>query len=115
MEHEKSHLADVTEKAKDYLNTQLELGQLKALEFGALSFSALLGKLILLLICFCFLMFASLALAVYISVSYRNPWLGYLIVALLYFILFLVVYFNRKKLLDSPLANIFIRSFTKRE
>jgi hypothetical protein len=113
MESPKSHLEDVAGKAQDYLDTRLELGRLKAMEYGALAFAAILGKLIVLMLCFCCLVFASLALAIYISVVTRNIWLGCLIVSGLYLLLFLIVRFNRKRLLDSPLANAFILQFHK--
>jgi hypothetical protein len=112
MEQKTSPLESVAEKANDYLNTRLELGRLKALEYGALAFSAILGKLIILMVCFCILIFASLALAIYLSITLRNAWIGCLIVAGLYLLLFFVIYFNRKKLLDHPLANLFIRQIT---
>jgi hypothetical protein len=114
MENEKSPLEDVAEKATDYLNTHLELAQLKAMEYGALAFAALIGKMMLILICFCCLIFASLALAVCISVYSCNPWLGCLVVSGLYFLLFLILRFNRKRMLQLPLANIFIRQFSKK-
>jgi hypothetical protein len=113
MEHEKSPLEDVAEKTKDYLNTHIELAELKAMEYGALAFAAMVGKMILLMICFCCLLFSSIALAVYISVYFCNPWLGCLIVAGLYLFAFLVLRFNRKKMLSLPLANVFIKQFSK--
>jgi Putative Actinobacterial Holin-X, holin superfamily III len=113
MEEDKSHFTDVAEKATEYMNTRLELGRMKAMEYGALAFAAVMSKFIVLLICFCCLIFASLALAIYISFVSANIWLGCLVVAALYFLLFLIVYFNRKRLLDSPLANGFIRHLNK--
>ncbi len=112
MEQEKTELEDLSEKATIYLNTRLELGQLKAMEYGALTFAAVLGKMVILMVFFCCLIFSSLALAIYLSVCTRNPWLGSLLVAGFYLIVFVLVYVNRRRILHLPFANMFIRQIT---
>ncbi len=115
MQPEKTHLEDVADKAHEYLNTRLDIGKLKAMEYGAVAFAAVLGRLILLMIGFCALIFASIALAIYLSVITRNVWMGCLIVSGLYLLLILILKLNKKRLLDTPLANIFILQFHKKD
>ncbi len=113
METEKSPFENVAEKATEYLKTNLELGELKAMEYGSNAFAAVMGKMILLLFGFCCLIFGSLALAVFISSATGHAWLGYLSVSGLYLLLLFVFYANREKWLHSSLANAFIAQFTK--
>ncbi|MFI5148164.1 MAG: hypothetical protein ACHQRM_00410 [Bacteroidia bacterium] len=113
MEKEKSHFENVAEKATDFLKTNLDLGELKAMEYGSNAFGAIMGKVILLMLGFCCLIFLSLGLAVFISSVSGNPWLGYACVSGFYLLVFLLVYANRHKWLHNSLADAFVGQFNK--
>jgi hypothetical protein len=111
MEQERTHLQDVAQKANDYLNTKLELTELKAIEYGSITFGAILSKLILIVVGFLCLIFISLGIALFISVYSGNSWLGYLVVASFYLLAFIILYFNRGKWLSDHFSNAFIKRF----
>jgi hypothetical protein len=113
MEKEKSHFEQVAERATEYVKTNMELGELKAMEYGSNAFAAIMGKIILLMLGFCCLIFISLGLAVFISTVTGNPWLGYACISGVYVLVFIFAYANRHKWIHNALADAFVDQFNR--
>lgn len=104
-------LAQLVEKVKEYLGMQREMLQLNAIEKVVRVLTMLVLTIILsffLLLVVIFLSFsAAFALAVFVPTA-----LAFLIVAAFYFLLFMLVYSNRKKWIQDPLIRMFANLLT---
>lgn len=111
MPEENNSIENLIEHAENYLKTKQELSKLIALEKG----STIAAKAISIIIVFSFLLFffvfASIALGWFVAELTGRTSLGFLIVAGLYLLIALLLYANRKKWLETPFINSFIKSY----
>ncbi len=113
MEETNSKLEDLANHAKEYLNTNAELIELKTTHRLAAVVSTMMASGILLLIMLIFFLFASVAVAYYIASVTGKMYLGFLIVAAAYLILGLFLWAGKEKLLNKPIMNAIIKQIFK--
>ena len=112
MEEKKDTPPPIVDQVKSYVETQLELTKLEAVEKGS---KFLAGFVVDIIIGVCFVLgflFVSFALALLISHFLGSYWAGFGLMALLYLIVSFIV-INRKDKIRPALTDLFIRNFFK--
>lgn len=112
MEEEKQTPPPIVEQVKEYIDTQLELVKLEAVEQGAKFLSGFIVDVII-AVCFTLaFLFISLALALLLSSLMHSYWAGFGSMAVLYVIIALLA-IQRKDKIRPKLTNMFIKNFFK--
>src|SRR5437660_11365316 len=111
MENIKSKVDQLVDHVEEYFETRKELITMTAIEKSSRMISTLFAALIIVAIFFLVFVFAGIALAYAISQYIGQPFSGFLIVALLYLIVGLILYAKQDRLLKSPIANAVIKTF----
>ncbi|MBS1532115.1 MAG: phage holin family protein [Bacteroidetes bacterium] len=112
MEEEKEAPQPIIEQVKEYIDTQVELVKLEAIEQGAKFLS---GLIVDLAIAVCFIvafLFISVALALLLSNFMHSYWAGFGTMAGVYIIIGWVL-MKRKDKMRPSLANTLIKNFFK--
>lgn len=112
---EKTKVEILVDNLKDYLSTRMDLALLMATEKGAVILSNLVASITLLVIFLFFILFGSIALAMGISENFNNAYSGFLIVAIAYLTIGIVLFFVQKKSIKDPVSNLFIKQILKKE
>ena len=113
METNKEPIDNLIEEVKDYLETKSKLSKLKALDKGSRIAGDSAGALLITTLFLLFLLFISIAGALALSELIKISYVGFLLVALFYLIVGIIVYVNRTSWIKIPLKNILIRNFFK--
>jgi|SRR5579863_2561668 len=100
-------------KSGEYLETKIELTKLKAVNTSSDVLSTLIYLILKILIIFLFIGFISVAIAILISKTLGEYYLGFSIVAGFYLIVLLIVYIQRKNWIKGPIANSLINKMLK--
>ena len=106
---EKVKLEDLMEDLKNYAVTNYTILKLETAERTAVIGSGMISSLVVLSVMMLFILFFSLAAAFYLSALLGNTYAGLLIVAGFYLLAGTILWFGRKKLLEHPLRERFIR------
>lgn len=110
---ERGNFEKLYEHAKDYLDSKIELSKLQAVDKGSeLAGSATVGIILLILFTMVFL-FGSIALSFYLGEMNNSTSKGFLIVAIIYLAIGLIVYFARNTWIKTPITNLFIKKILK--
>ena len=105
---------DLQRLVVDYVKTRLELTQLVAFEKISKIIAYLVIGVILALLFFFGLLFASLVLGLFLSDLLGNTLLGFGIIALLYLVVFIVILGLRNKLIAPVIINSIIKILYER-
>jgi ABC-type sugar transport system permease subunit len=112
MEAKKENPPSITDQLKEYLETRIKLAKYQAIE-GGTSFAAnLITDLAIIFVIVLAFIFASITLALFLGDVLNGNWKGFGIVAIIYFIVVLVLKYNRQGL-EKPIANAFIQKIFK--
>lgn len=107
---EKDGVIDVLfEKTKDYVETRADLFKLKAIKKTAEVGSSLVSNIIVAVVFSCFFIFLNIALGLWLGDLTGKVYLGFFILAAFYLIVGLLIYFNREKIINSPIADSIIK------
>ncbi len=106
-------IEDLTSNVKDYVNTQYQLAILKAGNIVSTIGARIVGTFILVAIFSFFVIFISTSAGFYLSKVTGSREMGFLIVALFYLVVGLVLLIFRKKLVIGPIRNNFIKQIFK--
>ncbi|RYD73164.1 MAG: hypothetical protein EOP53_20615 [Sphingobacteriales bacterium] len=107
---QKSRMAEVPGHVKDFIKTKLAYFKLAAIEGGASAASgAVLGMGLFFLGLF-FFIFITIAAAIGIGYLVNNMALGFLIMAIVFLLLAVLLFTMRKKLITNPITKILITS-----
>jgi len=106
---------EIIDDAKLYSTHQIELLKLKLTEKASFGASELASHLIIGLVGVLFLLFASISLGFLFGGLVNNLGLGFLIVAGIYLILFVVFLIGKKTILKRPLTNYTIKKIFEDE
>lgn len=112
MEEEKEAPPPIIEQVKEYIDTQVELVKLEAIEQGAKFLS---GMIVDLIIAVCFVLaflFISLTIALLLASLLHSYWAGFGCMAALYLIVAFTA-MKRKQKIRPKLMNMFIKNFFK--
>ncbi|MFI5220175.1 MAG: phage holin family protein [Bacteroidia bacterium] len=114
-EEEKTKIDDLIDHAEEYFKTRQELSKLVAAEKASIAVSSLVSGIVIFVIFFFVIVFASLALAHFISEYTGKAYIGYIAVMLLYLIAGLILNAKKEQWLETPVMNAFIKNFFKND
>jgi ABC-type glycerol-3-phosphate transport system permease component len=106
---EKNITEEFTLGIKSYLKTNWELTKLETIQKTTRLGSTIISKLIISVIVVFFVFFLSIAAGFYLSELLHSQYLGFALVAGIYFLLFLIMMLGRKKILETPIQSFFIK------
>lgn len=106
---EPEKIEEFAENLKSYLNVCLELNKLEAIERTSVIGPSLITGILMGIIGILFILFVSLSLGFYLSVQLGDSYSGFTIAAGFYFILGLVLFLTRMKLVEMPLRDKIIQ------
>jgi hypothetical protein len=98
---------------KEYINTRIESVKLNAAEKTSAVMANILAGIAVAVVFFFFIIFAGFALAYGLGEWTGKTWLGFLIVAILYGVIGIVVWAGRGKLIRLPIMNALIQQLFK--
>jgi hypothetical protein len=101
------------DKSKDYLETKIELTRLKTIDKSADVLSTVVVSVSMIFISFLLILFASIALALYLGKMLGAYHYGFFILGGFYAIVLLLIYVKREKWIKIPIANDLISKMLK--
>jgi hypothetical protein len=110
MEDIKDKYSSLVDHVQDYINNQIELAKLMAIEKVAIGISNAVTFTVLAFLGLFFIIFFSITLAIGLSMLLGSYLMGFLIVTLLYLILALLLLFNKQKWMIEPISNKIIKN-----
>jgi uncharacterized RDD family membrane protein YckC len=115
MEKAFTKIEELADTIKEYVNTRIESVKLNAAEKSSAVLANLIARLIVAGVFLIFIVFSGIALALCLGEWLGKPWLGFLIVALLYLFIGIVVWIARVKIIQLPIMNAFIKQLVNNE
>ena len=95
----------------EYVENRLELMKLKAVDKTANVFSAVVSGVILFVIFFIFFIVLNIGLALLIGDLVGKSYLGFLLLAMFYMIIGLIIFFGRNTWMKSAITSTIIKKF----
>jgi hypothetical protein len=109
MENIVSQLQHLADEVKAYVNVRIDLFKLNVAESASTIIADTMTKIVSGIIFLFFILFASVGLALFLSSVIGNGYSGFLIVAGIYLLAGLVIWWGRKKFIQAPIMNAMIR------
>jgi len=109
MEKTFERVEELADTIREYVNTRIESVKLSAAEKSSAVIANVLAGLIVALVFFFFIVFASIALSFALSEWIGKTWAGFLIVAFLYLLAGMIAWAARGKIIRLPLMNALIQ------
>lgn len=110
MSEDFNRLESLLEQVKAYVNTRIARFKLSVAEKTSSTLALLIAGLLAFLVFVFFLAFAGVAAALALSQWTGRPWLGFLIIALVYLLLAAIVWKGRRRMIQVPVMNALIRN-----
>jgi len=110
---EYNKLEEITDSIKEYLLLNLEILKLEATERISQIGASLTAVLLVSVSVFMFVFMLSIGLGFYISAMLGNAYSGFAIIAAFYFVLAILLFIGRKKLIEKPLRDKIIEKTLK--
>ena len=101
------------DKSKEYVETQMELLRLKAIDKASTMISSLASQLIFIIFMLIGLSLFNLALGYWLGELLGKVYYGFFALAAFYFIVGLIIYAVRKNSIGNPIRNALIDKFDK--
>ena len=101
------------EKAKKYTETSLDLLALNTVDKTADVLSSLTSRVFIAMAVAMFTLFINIGISLFIGKLLSEYYLGFFIVSAFYFIIAVVLYFFKDKLIETPIANMIIAKLLK--
>ena len=113
MQEELKKIEEIVSHFKKYVNTKITKTKLDAAVKTSDMITFIVVRMLVTVVFFYFLIFASDAAAYAIGDYFRKVWLGFLMFAVFYLMAGLLIWFSRERLLRIPVMNAIInRLFT---
>ncbi len=110
---EETNFKSVGDDLKNYVTLRIRLASLQLAEKSSETFSAAITSGSAILFFVLFFVFASLALALYLSAVLQSNSLGFGLVAILYLVIGVIIWLVKDKYLEPKLTDVFIKQFFK--
>jgi hypothetical protein len=108
MINDSNNLEELTDHLKDYIQTNIDIVRLDASGRLAKLSSTVISSVIIGFIVNLFIICISIGAGFYFGSLLGNTFTGFFIVAGIYFLLILILYFSRNKLLINPIRNAIV-------
>jgi hypothetical protein len=110
---EYNKLEEITDSLKEYLLLNFEILKLEATERVSVIGSSLTAILLVGLSVFLLIFTLSIGLGFYLSALLGDTYSGFAIIAAFYFILTIIIFIGRKKMIEKPLRDKIIEKILK--
>jgi hypothetical protein len=100
-------------KAKDYADINIELIRLNSIDTIADVLSSLVSRMVIFMFVVMFVLLVNIALSLYLGELLGKDYLGYLVVAIIYLLLIIVINFYKDKIIKMPITNLVIAKLLK--
>lgn len=107
-------LEEITDSIKEYLQLNIEILKLEATDRISLIGASLTAVLLVGVSVFLFVFTMSIGLGFYISALLGDAYSGFAIIAAFYFLLAIILFVGRKKLIEKPLRDKIIEKILKK-
>ncbi|MEZ7498567.1 hypothetical protein QO200_07420 [Flavobacterium sp. Arc3] len=101
------------EKVEDYTRTTVELAKLNVIDTSADVLSSMISRLTIAIVFAMFLLLLNLGLSFWIGELLGNFYFGFFIMAALYLILSIVLYYYKDQWIKMPVSNFIITKMLK--
>jgi small neutral amino acid transporter SnatA (MarC family) len=101
-------LEALTDSLKEYADTNYELIKLEVIDHSSTIISGIVTTLIITVILVLFAFFGSMYLAYYLSDVLDINYIGFAIVGGFYLLLAIIIYFNKKSIIEKPVCDSFV-------
>lgn len=108
-------IEELIDGVKSYAATNIEIVKLEVANRSSVLVSKLLSKLYLGIIVFMFVLFLSLGIGLFLSELLEKNYLGFGIVTSFYLLLAIIFSLGRKKLLEKPIRENFIKELFRND
>ena len=115
MESTFARAEELAANIKEYVNSRIESVKLSVAEKTSGVIANVMAGIVVAAFFMLFVLFASIALAFGLGAWIGKTWAGFLIVAGLYFILALIIWAAREKIIRIPIMNAMIRQLFKND
>jgi hypothetical protein len=115
MESTFARIEELADHVKEYLNTKIDAVKLNTAAKTSRIISNFVAGLVVTLFFFLFIIFISISTAYALSAWIGKMYAGFLIVAGVYFLIAVVIWSARERLLRIPIMNSLIRQLFKEE
>jgi len=105
---------DLFSRAKDYVNTQIEIKKLTAIQQLVKVVGGVVSGLILVVVAVFFLAFLSISAGLFLGELLASMYMGFLIISGFYFIVAIILLLISKNYIQNPIINILIRKIFKK-
>ncbi len=109
MEKTFAKVEELADTVKEYVNNRIDCAKLTAAEKSSAVIAALIAGLIIALVFMFFVVFAGIALSLVLGEWIGKTWAGFLIVAGFYFLLGMITWTARDKMIRLPIMNALIK------
>ncbi|MEX0635998.1 MAG: phage holin family protein [Ferruginibacter sp.] len=113
MLQQSENIEGLFEKAKDYVETRLELFKLKTALTTSEVVAELVGRIVLILFITIVVVLLNIGMALWLGEVLGKNYYGFLILAGFYSLLSVILYIFRKKWIKSPVSNAIIKKMTR--
>ena len=113
MENIAENIELLYQKVEKYSKTSFELLQLSTINKTSDILSSLAVVIALSILLAMFTLFMNIGISLYLGDLLQNYVLGFMIVAICYFIIGIIFFFFRKSLIKTPIENLIISKFLK--
>ncbi len=110
-----TRIEELTGHFKEYVDNRIAVVKLRFAEKASAVVAGLLASLAVVFIFVCFIVFASVALAFVLSALIGKMYAGFLIVAGLYLLAAIIIWWGKEKLLRLPIMNAIIQKIFDKE
>ena len=100
---------------KEYINNRIETAKLSIAEKSSAFIANTMASIIVAAVLFFFLLFAGVALSLVLGNWIGNTWIGFLIVAVGYLLIGVIIWLGRGRLIRRPVMNKIIRQLMKED
>jgi hypothetical protein len=105
----------LTEHVREYINTKVELAKLHVAEKTSLTVGNMIAAVIVAVLFLFVILFGSIAGAWVLSESIGRNYAGFLIVAGIYLLVAIIVWFGRSRLIRFPVMNAIVKMLHKKD
>jgi len=113
MENIAENIELLYQKVEKYSKTSFELLQLSAIDKTSDILSSLAVVIVLSFISAMFTLFLNIGISLYLGDLLQNYVLGFIIVAVCYLLIGIIIYLFRKSLIKTPIDNLIVSKFLK--
>jgi hypothetical protein len=113
MENIAENIELLYQKVEKYSKTSFELLQLSTINKTSDILSSLAVVIVLSMLLAMFTLFLNIGISLYLGDLLHNYVQGFIIVAICYFIIGIIIFFFRKSLIKTPIENLIISKFLK--